>query len=159
MNIGFWSCIILVIPFVIIGVLFAIFKEKEIPYLLVYNKEDILSEEQKNILSTEQEGQANHICVSALEKTHINELKEKLARLVKTDSQKLQLVGDLVHPADLVVLVIPIDKAAPKGRLILPQQQVHQGGSDRKWQPLPRSSSRLPKQVPHNHSVHSPLRF
>ena len=104
--------------------LLAIFKEKEIPYLLVYNKEDILSEEQKNILSTEQEGQANHICVSALEKTHINELKEKLARLVKTDSQKLQLVGDLVHPADLVVLVIPIDKAAPKGRLILPQQMV-----------------------------------
>ena len=104
--------------------LLAIFKEKEIPYLLVYNKEDILSEEQKNILSTEQEGQANHICVSALEKTHINELKEKLARLVKTDSQKLQLVGDLVHPADLIVLVIPIDKAAPKGRLILPQQQV-----------------------------------
>lgn len=104
--------------------LLAIFKEKEIPYLLVYNKEDILSEEQKNILSTEQKGQANHICVSALEKTHINELKEKLARLVKTDSQKLQLVGDLVHPADLIVLVIPIDKAAPKGRLILPQQQV-----------------------------------
>lgn len=104
--------------------LLAIFKEKEIPYLLVYNKEDILSEEQKNILSTEQKGQANRICVSALEKTHINELKEKLARLVKTDSQKLQLVGDLVHPADLIVLVIPIDKAAPKGRLILPQQQV-----------------------------------
>ena len=55
--------------------------------------------------------------------TVTEELKEKLARLVKTDSQKLQLVGDLVHPADLVVLVIPIDKAAPKGRLILPQQQ------------------------------------
>lgn len=104
--------------------LLAIFKEKEIPYLLVYNKEDILSEEQKNILSTEQKGQANRICVSVLEKTHINELKEKLARLVKTDNQKLQLVGDLIHPADLVVLVIPIDKAAPKGRLILPQQQV-----------------------------------
>ena len=80
--------------------LLAIFKEKEIPYLLVYNKEDILSEEQKNLLRTEH------------------------SDLVKTDSQKLQLVGDLVHPADLVVLVIPIDKAAPKGRLILPQQQV-----------------------------------
>ena len=103
--------------------LLAIFKEKEIPYLLVYNKEDILSEEQKNLLRTEQSEQVNSICVSALEKKHINELKEKLARLVKTDSQKLQLVGDLVHPADLVVLVIPIDKAAPKGRLILPQQQ------------------------------------
>ena len=104
--------------------LLAIFKEKEIPYLLVYNKEDILSEEQKNLLRTEKSEQVNSICVSALEKKHINELKEKLARLVKTDSQKLQLVGDLVHPADLVVLVIPIDKAAPKGRLILPQQQV-----------------------------------
>ena len=104
--------------------LLAIFKEKEIPYLLVYNKEDILSEEQKNLLRTEQSEQVNSICVSALEKKHINELKEKLARLVKTDNQKLQLVGDLIHPADLVVLVIPIDKAAPKGRLILPQQQV-----------------------------------
>lgn len=104
--------------------LLAIFKEKEIPYLLVYNKEDILSEEQKNLLRTEQSEQINSICVSALEKKHINELKEKLARLVKTDNQKLQLVGDLIHPADLVVLVIPIDKAAPKGRLILPQQQV-----------------------------------
>lgn len=104
--------------------LLAIFKEKEIPYLLVYNKEDILSEEQKNLLRTEQSEQVNSICVSALEKKYINELKEKLARLVKTDNQKLQLVGDLIHPADLVVLVIPIDKAAPKGRLILPQQQV-----------------------------------
>ena len=65
-------------------------------------------------MRTEQSEQVNSICVSALEKKHINELKEKLARLVKTDSQKLQLVGDLVHPADLVVLVIPIDKAAPK---------------------------------------------
>ena len=83
-----------------------------------------LSEEQKNLLRTEQSEQVNSICVSALEKKHINELKEKLARLVKTDNQKLQLVGDLIHPADLVVLVIPIDKAAPKGRLILPQQQV-----------------------------------
>ena len=66
-----------------------------------------------------------YLCQCFSRKTHINELKEKLARLVKTDrSETLQLVGDLVHPADLVVLVIPIDKAAPKGRLILPQQQV-----------------------------------
>ena len=62
--------------------------------------------------------------MSALQKTHIQELKEKLAKQIKTDSQTLQLVGDLVHPSDLVILVIPIDKAAPKGRLILPQQQV-----------------------------------
>lgn len=56
--------------------LLAIFKEKEIPYLLVYNKEDILSEEQKNLLRTEQSEQVNSICVSALEKKHIN-LKKK----------------------------------------------------------------------------------
>lgn len=102
--------------------LISIFEEKEIPYLLVYNKEDCLSENEKNIII--QQKKENSICVSALEKTHIEELKEKLARLVKTDGQKLQLVGDLIHPSELVVLVIPIDKAAPKGRLILPQQQV-----------------------------------
>ena len=101
--------------------LLSIFKEKEIPYVLVYNKEDILSERERELLLQQTE---NSICVSALKKTHIQELKEKLARLVKIDDGKLQLVGDLIHPADLVVLVIPIDKAAPKGRLILPQQQV-----------------------------------
>ncbi len=104
--------------------LLSIFKEKEIPYLLVYNKEDVLSKEQKNILSTEHEGEANRICVSALKKTHINELKEKLARLVKTDEVKRQLVADLIQPSELIILVIPIDSSAPKGRLILPQQQV-----------------------------------
>lgn len=103
--------------------LISIFEEKEIPYLLVYNKEDCLSESEKNTVVQEQKEESS-ICVSALEKTHIEELKEKLARLVKTDDQKLQLVGDFIHPSELVVLVIPIDKAAPKGRLILPQQQV-----------------------------------
>lgn len=102
--------------------LISIFEEKEIPYLLVYNKEDCLSENEKNTII--QQKKESSICVSALEKTHIEELKEKLARSVKTDGQKLQLVGDLIHPSELVVLVIPIDKAAPKGRLILPQQQV-----------------------------------
>lgn len=102
--------------------LISIFEEKEIPYLLVYNKEDCLSENEKNTVI--QQKKESSICVSALEKTHIEELKEKLASLVKADGQKLQLVGDLIHPSELVVLVIPIDKAAPKGRLILPQQQV-----------------------------------
>ena len=54
----------------------------------------------------------------------IQELKEKLAKQIKTEDQTLQLVGDLVQPSDLIILVIPIDSAAPKGRLILPQQQV-----------------------------------
>lgn len=104
--------------------LLSIFKEKEIPYLLVYNKEDILSEDEKKSLMARQPETENSIYVSALEKTHINELKEKLARLVKTDNTKQQLVGDLIHSSELIVLVIPIDSSAPKGRLILPQQQV-----------------------------------
>lgn len=104
--------------------LLSIFKEKEIPYLLVYNKEDILSEEEKKALEEKQSEKENSIFVSALKKTHINELKEKLARLVKTDSPKQPLVSDLIQPSDLIVLVIPIDSSAPKGRLILPQQQV-----------------------------------
>ena len=98
-----------------------IFKEKDIPYLLVYNKEDMLKEEQKEPLV---EDNNNVVYVSALQKTHIQELKEKLAKQIKTEDQTLQLVGDLVQPSDLIILVIPIDSAAPKGRLILPQQQV-----------------------------------
>ena len=98
-----------------------IFKEKDIPYLLVYNKEDMLKEEQKDPLV---EDNNNVVYVSALQKTHIQELKEKLAKQIKTENQTLQLVGDLVQPSDLIILVIPIDSAAPKGRLILPQQQV-----------------------------------
>lgn len=104
--------------------LLSIFKEKDIPHLLVYNKEDILSKEEKKVLEEKQTEKENNVYVSALKKTHINELKEKLARLVKTDSPKQQLVSDLVEPLDLIVLVIPIDGSAPKGRLILPQQQV-----------------------------------
>ena len=101
--------------------LLSIFKEKDIPYLLVYNKEDMLKEEQKDSLV---EDNNNVVYVSALQKTHIQELKEKLAKQIKTEDQTLQLVGDLVQPSDLIILVIPIDSAAPKGRLILPQQQV-----------------------------------
>lgn len=101
--------------------LLSIFKEKDIPYLLVYNKEDMLKEEQKDSLL---EDNNNAVYVSALQKTNIQELKEKLAKQIKTEDQTLQLVGDLVQPSDLIILVIPIDSAAPKGRLILPQQQV-----------------------------------
>ena len=127
MNIGFWSCIILVIPFVIIGVLFAIFKEKEIPYLIAWNKCDLLDENaEEKLLRTDSDGSipTAGICVSALQKTGIQELKECIAHLGQEDSGKKALVRDLIRPLDRVILVIPIDKAAPKGRLILPQQQV-----------------------------------
>ena len=62
--------------------------------------------------------------VSAADQTNIYELKEQIADLTPQEDSKLRIVGDLIHPSDFVVLVVPIDKAAPKGRLILPQQQT-----------------------------------
>jgi [FeFe] hydrogenase H-cluster maturation GTPase HydF len=69
-------------------------------------------------------GDENSLRVSAKTGYNIGALKEGIAALVRTDEPKLQIVGDLIRPGDFVVLVIPIDKAAPKGRLILPQQQT-----------------------------------
>lgn len=88
-------------------------KERQIPYLLVYNKCDLAGSRE-----------AEHgIYVSAATGEGIEELKERLAGLRPREQEK-QLVADLLKPLDLVVLVVPIDKAAPKGRLILPQQQT-----------------------------------
>ena len=64
------------------------------------------------------------VYVSAKTGFGIHDLKERMARLVAPDGSRKRLVADLVHPLDVVILVVPIDKAAPKGRLILPQQQV-----------------------------------
>lgn len=96
--------------------LLALIQKKNIPYLIAFNKADLLEE-------VPEDG-AKSIYVSAVKHQKIEELKEKTGELVNTDAGKLQLVGDLIHPDQLVVLVIPIDKAAPKGRLILPQQMV-----------------------------------
>ena len=97
--------------------LIALFQKKELPYLLVYNKKDCL------------QAPVNHISQEALQVSaatgeNITLLKEKIAGLMQTDEKKQPLASDLVQPNDVVVLVVPIDKAAPKGRLILPQQQV-----------------------------------
>lgn len=94
----------------------AMLKERQIPYIVVYNKADIVDEKDM------QEEQS--IWVSAVTKQGITELKEKIAHLVKVEDSRFRIVGDLLHPLDFVILVIPIDSAAPKGRLILPQQQV-----------------------------------
>ena len=93
-----------------------LFEKRKLPYLVVYNKMDLLAEEREQ--KTDHE-----IYVSAGQGVHITELKEKLGSLAK-EGQERPLVKDLVSPGDFVLLVIPIDKAAPKGRLILPQQQV-----------------------------------
>ena len=92
-----------------------LFQEKQIPFLVAYNKSDL----QMPILSGK-----NEVAVSALQKTGIEELKERIAALGKENQKERMLVRDLVKAEDLVVLVTPIDSSAPKGRLILPQQQT-----------------------------------
>ena len=93
-----------------------IFREKDIPFLVAYNKADHLPSDWM--------APADGVAVSALTGAGIKAFKDRLAVLAKTEDTKLQIVGDLIHPSDFVVLVTPIDKAAPKGRLILPQQQT-----------------------------------
>ena len=87
--------------------------DKNIPYIVAYNKADLGA-------TAEDDG----LVVSALTGDGVWELKERMARLVKTREQTGKLVSDLVRPGDVLILVVPIDKSAPKGRLILPQQQV-----------------------------------
>lgn len=90
-------------------------RDKNLPYLIVYNKADLLDQPFK--------AQDHEIYVSALKGEGIHELKERLARL-KTVETASPIVSDLIQGGDFVVLVVPIDTAAPKGRLILPQQQT-----------------------------------
>ena len=96
-----------------------LFEKKEIPYLVVYNKMDLLTGK------SEQEPVVEHTAyVSARTREGIQQLKEQMACLTSQETDEKRLAADLVKPFDTVILVVPIDKAAPKGRLILPQQQV-----------------------------------
>ena len=98
------------------------FHQKKIPYLVVYNKIDLLSNEEiKDLAMSVRPGE---VLISASSNMNIYELKEKIASLKPEDTHKYPLIQDLIEPLDLVILVVPIDKAAPKGRLILPQQQT-----------------------------------
>lgn len=127
-------------------------REKKLPYIIAVNKCDLLNgtEDECDCTDTESlegnsknentyvskktvemiEGQLSdftheRICyVSAQEKNGIFELKEKIAEVAKIEENSARIVGDLISPSDFILLVIPIDKAAPKGRLILPQQQT-----------------------------------
>ena len=96
--------------------LLSIFRERKLPHIVVYNKIDLISEKS--------EIKENEIYVSATAKKNIDELKELIAKVAKLSKTQKPLVSDLLSEGDLVVLVIPIDEAAPKGRLILPQQMV-----------------------------------
>lgn len=94
----------------------ALFKEKNLPYIIAFNKSDLLD--------TIPDGDKNEIYVSAQNNFNINELKEKIAAFSKNAESDKKILADLVNANETVVLVIPIDSSAPKGRLILPQQQT-----------------------------------
>ena len=94
--------------------LLAMFAAKQIPHCLVYNKCDLSAPP----------ADPGALHVSAATGAGIHELKETIARLSVKEGEEPKLVGDLIAPGDFVVLVTPIDESAPKGRLILPQQQV-----------------------------------
>ena len=96
----------------------ALTKKKNIPSIVVLNKQDLWAGNEAAIQAY------GDLCVSSKTGYHIHELKELMTTKLPTDDQTGKIVGDLLSPLDFVVLVVPIDSAAPKGRLILPQQQV-----------------------------------
>jgi [FeFe] hydrogenase H-cluster maturation GTPase HydF len=101
----------------------ALIEERKVPVIKVYNKSDIASN--KDIPKKDDDSELSAtLSVSAVTGEGIFELKETIAKLLNESKDDKVLVGDLIAPNDLVILVVPIDKAAPKGRLILPQQQT-----------------------------------
>jgi len=96
--------------------LVAAFEDKKLPHIIVKNKADLLP--------TLPNGDNKNIFVSSTLGTNINELKERLAALLKEAKNDKKILADIVSHGDKVVLVVPIDESAPKGRLILPQQQT-----------------------------------
>lgn len=111
-----------------------LFQERQLPWLLVWNKADLTNRPEQDFFLTElASGASGHkqplsedmqIAVSAHTGYHIFELKERLSHLQKTLPEKKRLVSDLLSPGSVVILVTPIDESAPKGRLILPQQMM-----------------------------------
>ena len=93
-----------------------LFRERSIPYLIAKNKADLLEEIP--------DAAENEIYVSAVRNVNITELKERIGALSKNKKEEKYIVSDLLESGDTAVLVVPIDESAPKGRLILPQQQT-----------------------------------
>ncbi len=125
--------------------LVALFEERKIPYLTVYNKSDVVPAERQNSLSSDVKESGTNgtvtdkqipLYVSARTGTGIYELKEHIGALLHTEEEKRRLIGDKIAPGDVAVLVVPIDEAAPKGRLILPQQQTIRDILDAEGMPL-----------------------
>ncbi len=95
--------------------LIELFADKKIPYIVAFNKADLVKKKPQK---------ENEIFVSAKTNENIDELKEKLASLLKLSKEDKKILADIVNSGDTVVMVIPIDESAPKGRIILPQQQT-----------------------------------
>lgn len=98
--------------------------KKNIPYIIVLNKTDLKQFKSETIKEYERKYKVQTLSVSANTGIGIDDLKIQLAKILPEDEDRFKIVGDLLQPSDFVVLVVPIDKAAPKGRLILPQQQT-----------------------------------
>ncbi len=92
------------------------FQKRKIPYITAYNKSDLFD--------APKAASVHDIYISAKTGAGIGELKELIAKQVRSDAPKKPLISDLITAGDVLMLVIPIDESAPKGRLILPQQQV-----------------------------------
>lgn len=119
--------------------LLAVFESRKLPHVIAHNKADLLSHEggrEGGVAGREGMPNGQHhtaaftgeackeLLVSALTGENVNALKELIASLAKRTTSEKHLVSDLLTKGDIVILVVPIDKAAPKGRLILPQQQT-----------------------------------
>lgn len=101
-----------------------LFKAKSIPYVIAMNKSDLIDTASFTMANLKEEDFKHALLVSAQNQTNIYELKEKIASVAVTESSEKKIAGDLLEPGDWVILVVPVDKSAPKGRLILPQQQT-----------------------------------
>ena len=96
------------------------FKERKIPYIVVFNKCDLVDSSPQHSL----QGEGEILYISALTGEGVNELKEKLGHILNENKQEKYIIRDRLKQSDIVILVIPIDESAPKGRIILPQQNV-----------------------------------
>ena len=99
-------------------------QDKNIPCVVVFNKSDLLPSHDALSVLSDSIPKENCISVSTVTGENIYELKELIARQVPAENTEKRFVADLIRPGDFVILVVPIDSAAPKGRLILPQQQT-----------------------------------
>lgn len=122
--------------------LLALFEERKIPYLVVWNKADVVKKGTDNLSCSETEASDDEqehlqrLLVSAKTGEGIHELKESIGALLHREEEKRRIIGDKIKPQDVAVLVVPIDEAAPKGRLILPQQQTIRDILDAEGMPL-----------------------